>query len=110
MEVAAIMGHLNGWILDFGDFPGIIGKYSSSAGFSSIKDFSDALMGSHSHEMVVSFMAMVAVLLVLQFGYQEIQKAPRIVVNIGLAMVAIGIVATIVVYIAAGFVNWGPPN
>jgi hypothetical protein len=36
MLSAAAMGHLAGWILEFGNWPGIIGGYASAVGFAKV--------------------------------------------------------------------------
>src|SRR5439155_21819507 len=57
MFIAALMGHLAGWIMEFGNFPTIIGDFSRFAGYATINDFSSSLVGSHSHQMAVGVMA-----------------------------------------------------
>jgi len=91
MFIAAIMGHLAGWIMEFGpNFPPAIGNYLKFAGFASSDDFTGALVGSHSHEMAVAVMAMIAILLALQFGYSASKGVSRALATIGVAMIAAG--------------------
>jgi hypothetical protein len=111
MFAAALMGHLAGWIMEFGTgFPPIIGSYASAAGFASGDDFTAALVGSHSHDMAVAVMALAIVLVAVQFGSATLTGAGRTVVRSGLAMVAVGVVAMTALYVAMAFTTWGPPT
>ena len=111
MFVAALMGHLAGWIMEFGTgFPPIIANYVSFAGFASGDDFTGALVGSHSHDMAVAVMALVVILVAVQFGYAALTGAGRTVVRAGLALVAFGVVAMTALYVAMAFTTWGPPT
>jgi uncharacterized membrane protein YhaH (DUF805 family) len=67
---AAIMGHLAGWLMEFGESPGFLASYRSFAGFGKLDDWTGALVGSHSHEMAVSAMALVITLAAVQFRLQ----------------------------------------
>jgi hypothetical protein len=107
MFVAALMGHLAGWILEFGDFPATIGNYASSVGLS-VDDFSANLIGSHSHEMVVGVMAMTVAIAARQFGFDRLEGTARGVARIGLALVAVGAIAMTVLYVAMGFTTFDP--
>jgi hypothetical protein len=59
MFVAAVMGHLAGWILEFGNSPGLIDRYARFVG-ESRTDWANNLIASHSHEMVVAMMALLS--------------------------------------------------
>jgi hypothetical protein len=76
MFVAALMGHLAGWVLEFGNFPTAIGSYAGSLG-ETLDDFSANLIGSHSHEMVVGVMALTVSIAAAQFGYDTLTGAAR---------------------------------
>lgn len=108
MLVAAVMGHLAGWILEFGNTPGLIDRYARYVG-ESRGDWTANLIGSHSHEMVVAMMAFVVALAAQQFGYASLESAPRLLARVGLAAVAGGTVAMSGIYVAAGFTTWAPP-
>jgi hypothetical protein len=111
MFVAALMGHLAGWIMEFGaGFPAVIGSYLSSVGFASGDDFAGALVGSHSHDMAVAVMAFAVVLVAVQFGYSALTGSARAVVRTGIGLVAFGVVAMTVQYVLMGFTTWGPPT
>ncbi len=111
MFAAALMGHLAGWILEFGTgFPAVIGTYLTGVGFASGDDFTGALVGSHSHDMAVAVMSFAVILVAVQFGYGALAGTARAVVRLGLGMVAVGVVAMTVMYLAMGFTTWGPPT
>ncbi len=109
MLSAALMGHLAGWIMEFGNWPGIISGYASAVGFAKVDDFTGALVGSHSHEIAVGAMALAITLLVVQFGYSGLTATPRLVARIGMAMVASGTVLMALFYVTTGITTWAPP-
>lgn len=107
---AAVMGHLAGWLMEFGEgLPSVLASYRQWAGFGTQDDFTGALVGSHSHEMAVGGMALAITLLVAQFGYGGLSGAARAVARAGMGMVAVGTVAMAAFYIATGFTTWAPP-
>jgi hypothetical protein len=107
---AAFMGHIAGWIMEFGNWPGFIGGYAGAVGFAKVDDFSGALVGSHSHEMAVGAMAMAITLLVVQFGYRGLTGIPRVFAHVGMGLVASGTVLMALFYIATGITTWAPPS
>jgi len=107
--VAAVMGHLAGWLLEFGLTPGALRSFAKSIGYTKAEDWSTALIGSHSHQIAVASMALIVTLLARQFGYGTLSKAPRRVAQVGLVMVPVGVVAMSYVYVRAGFSTWAPP-
>jgi hypothetical protein len=107
MLVAALMGHLAGWILEFGNMPGVIGSYATSVGLT-LDDLSANLIGSHSHDMVVGVMALSVAIAAHQFGFDRLTGAARAVSRLGLAMVASGVVVMTVLYVAMGFTTFDP--
>ncbi len=110
MLLAAIMGHLAGWIMEFGaNFPPLIGAYAKFVGFASSDDFTGALVGSHSHEMAVAVMALIVSLLAQQFGYGIHKGVSRALATTGLALVSVGTVVMTAMYVAAAFTTWSPP-
>ncbi len=110
MLVAAVMGHLAGWLMEFGYVPGILGSFASWAGFGKIDDFTGALVGSHSHEMAVGAMALAGLLLAQQFGYATLTGAARLVSRIGVAMIGIGAALMTVLYVAMAFSQFSVPT
>ncbi len=111
MLLAALMGHLTGWIMEFGiKTPPQIGDYMSFAGFGSASDFIGALRGAHSHDMAVGTMALAVALLAQQFGYGLLTGAPRLLARAGMALVAGGTALMTVMYATMGFTTWSPPT
>jgi len=110
MFLAAIMGHLAGWILEFGwNTPSFIAGYAKFAGFKSGSDFSSALTGSHSHEMVVAAMGLTAVLFGQQFGYGHLNGMAKVTSRFAMGIISAGVVIMTGIYLVAGFNNWAPP-
>ena len=107
--VAAVMGHIAGWLLEYGLKPGILRSFAKSIGYTKAGDWSTALIVSHSHQIAVASMALIVTLLARQFGYGSLSKAPRRVAQVGLIMVPIGVVTMSYVYVRAGFSTWAPP-
>ncbi|MHB8299067.1 MAG: hypothetical protein ACYDDW_10970 [Dermatophilaceae bacterium] len=107
---AAVMGHVAGWLMEFGETPGVVASYRSFAGFKSVDDWSGALVGSHSHEMAVSAMALVVTLAAVQFGYKNLAGASRNVARVGMGMIAAGVVGTSALYLLGGFTTVQVPG
>ena len=108
---AAVMGHLAGWIMEFGwKTPPILASYAQAVGFAKQDDLTAALAGSHSHEMAVGAMALAVVLLAQQFGYARLGGAPRRVARLGMGMVAVGTALMTITYLAMGLTTWAPPT
>lgn len=108
---AAVMGHLAGWLMEFGEgVPAALANYRQWAGFGKADDFVGALVGSHSHEMAVGAMALAVTLLVTGLGYGAAQGAARLVARIGLGFVATGTVLMALFYLVTGFGTWAPPQ
>ena len=100
---AAIMGHIAGWLMEFGETPGFVASYRSFAGFGKVDDWTAVLVGSHSHEMAVSAMALVITLTAVQFGYKSLSGIARNVARAGMAMITVGVVGTTALYLIGGF-------
>ncbi len=108
MLFAAIMGHIAGWILEFGDWPkAIVGGYARLAGLT-WQQWLANLITSHSHEMVVGVLAFLVALTVAAFGVQRntLSRWTRF----GLWWTTVGIIATTLVYVVAGFSVAQPPT
>ncbi len=109
MLAAALMGHLAGWILEFGDHPTVIASYARWIGVKPA-DFTANLIGSHSHEMAVASMALISVLAVQQFGLPAITGRARTVTLAALGWLGLGVIAMTVAYLAMAFSSWAPPT
>lgn len=109
MLIAATMGHIAGWILEFGGHPWFLGKWARLAG-ESLSALNDNLIGSHSHEMVVAAMALVLAGAVHRFGYQGVAGISRAVCRLGMAMVGLGVFSMTGLYVAMGVTGWEVPS
>ena len=112
MFIAAVMGHLAGWLLEFGEhapfnwpdeFSHFIGVPYTS--------WLTNLITSHSHEMVIAVIGTLIGTLAWNYGYQA-RPSARIpsATRVGLAMVLFGIAAMTLVYVVAGFTVYQPPT
>jgi hypothetical protein len=109
MLIAALMGHLAGWILEFGDHPAILGRYARFIGMP-FATFRDNLIGSHSHEMAVASMALVLSAAVYRFGYRQATGMSRALARTGMAVIAVGVVTMTAVYVAMAATSWTVPT
>lgn len=109
MLIAALMGHLAGWILEFGGHPWFLVSYARFIGVS-YAAFTSNLITSHSHEMAVASMALVLSAAVWKLGYPAATGALRAVSRVGMALVAFGIVAMTGVYVAMAVSSWVVPT
>jgi len=110
MLAAALMGHVAGWMLEFGDHPGhVFSNYARFAGvdFGTLRD---NLIGSHSHDMAVAAMVVILAAAVHGLGYAQTEGATRAFARVGVVMVAIGAVVMTGVYIAAAVSDWKIPT
>ncbi len=107
MLIAAIMGHIAGWILEFGDWPkSIIGGYAALAGLH-WQDWMGNLIGAHSHEMVTAVLAFLVAMTVAAFGLQH--QGSRLT-RFGLWLTSLGVIGMTLVYVVAGFSVAQPPT
>ncbi len=108
MLVAALMGHLAGWIMEFGAFPAVIGDYAGGLGVS-VEDWAGALVGSHSHDMALAVMVLTLAVAAQQFGFGLLSGGARFIGRAGLGFVAVGTVGMTAVYVIMGLAAWEPP-
>jgi hypothetical protein len=109
MFIAAIMGHIAGWILDFGAHPWFVASYAKFVG-EKVTDLQANMTGSHSHEMVVAFMCFVVASGVAFFAGGVPAARGAVLRRIGLTMAAVSLVIFTAVYVAAGFTSWVIPT
>lgn len=110
MLLAALMGHLAGWLLEFPRLPwGWPQDYAHWAGMN-LSTWTGYLVTSHSHEMVVAVIGTLVAALVWQWGYGALKPATRTLARVGLVMMAFGIVAMTIIYVAGGFTTLQPPT
>ena len=110
MLLAALMGHLAGWLLEFRRSPwGWPQDYAHWAGMN-LSTWTGYLVTSHSHEMVIAVIGTLVAALVWQWGYGALKPATRTLARVGLVMMAFGIVAMTIIYVVGGFTTLQPPT
>ena len=116
---AAVMGHVGGWITWFGPSPAVVNQYINSTmypvlGFSnstSVVTFTEDVVGSHSHLMLIALMAGVVALVAIAFGYYESWgKNSKRVANFGFAWMIAFLLAALWVYVLSGVGNYQVPS
>ncbi len=109
LEFAAAMGHMAGWILDFGDHPSLIGSWAAAMG-EKVADLRDNLITSHSHEMVVALLALIVALSAERFGYQALSGGRRVLARVGMWLTVAGTVVMTIQYVVGGITSHEPPT
>ena len=109
LEFAAAMGHMAGWILDFGDHPSLIGSWAAAMG-EKVADLRDNLITSHSHEMVVALLALIVALAAERFGYQALSGGKRVLAQVGMWLTVAGTVLMTIQYVVGGITSHEPPT
>ncbi len=105
---AAVMGHVAGWILDFGPWPPVLASYAHFIGLSPAA-WEANLITSHSHEMVVAVLGLLAATAVAAFAQERADGLNRWV-KIGLWDIVVGTVLMTLIYVVAGFTQAQPPT
>lgn len=116
---AAMMGHVGGWITWFGPNPAIVNNYINATeypvlGFSndtSVVAFTQGVVGSHSHLMLVALMAGVVALVAIVFGYYENWgKNQKRVATFGFSVMIAALVLALWMYVVSGVGNYQIPS
>jgi len=117
--IAAMMGHVGGYITWFGPNPAVVNQYINSTmypvmGYSnntSIITFTEDVVGSHSHLMLISLMAGVVALVAIAFGYYETWgRNPKRVATVGFSVMIAALVFVTWMYVVSGVGNYQIPN
>lgn len=98
--VAGLFGDLVGFIMDFGNWPGICGWYANQIGYT-LAEWQDALLRTHSDMMVVSVLSLLIAIANYRFGSYLVGKA-KTVRNVGEWFLIIGIILTLAIYLVSG--------
>lgn len=106
MLAAALMGHLAGVILGFGDNPSLLGQYASLEMGMTLDQWAAALIGAHSYLMITAVPAGVMSLVAVRFGYYRLAGAPKLLAQLGFALVAIDLVLQTGMGLLLGFSDW----
>ena len=116
---AAMLGHVGGYITWFGPNPSIVNQYINSTMYpvlgysnsSSIIMFTEDVVGSHSHLMMVALMAGVVALVAMLFGgYETWGKNTRRVANVGFAVMIVALLTALWMYVVSGVGNYQIPS
>lgn len=97
--IAGLFGDLVGFIMDFGNWPGICGWYAHQVGFT-LAEWQDALLRTHSDVMVVSVLCLLLAIANYRYGHDLIGKARKIR-SFGEWLIIIGLILTLAIYIFA---------
>ena len=106
--LAAVMGHIAGWMLDFGAYPrALILGYARLAGLR-WQDWMANLIGSHSHEMVAAVITLVTCVAIAAVPVRS-ERRPRLT-SFGLWLMLAGVILMTLMYVVAGFTQLQPPT
>jgi hypothetical protein len=112
--IAAVMGHVGGWITWFGPYPSIVPQYvNSTIGYyndTALVTFTENAVGSHSHLMLVALMAGIVSLAAVFYGFESWSKSKKAVAGLGFIIMDLALVATVVIYIISGVGNFAIPT
>ncbi len=106
MLVAALIGHLAGVILGFGDNPSLLGQYASQEMGMSLNDWAASLIGAHSYLMITAVPAGIMALASVRFGYYRLAGTTKKIAQLGFILVGIDLVAQTGMALLIGFSSW----
>ncbi|HXQ48381.1 MAG TPA: hypothetical protein VN842_01185 [Thermoplasmata archaeon] len=106
MLFAALMGHLAGTILGFGNNPPVLGWYATQEIGESLGDFAGNLIAAHSYLMTSAVPAGVLSLVAVRFGYYGLKGRTKKLAQTGLALVCVDLVLQMGMALLVGFSNW----
>jgi hypothetical protein len=106
MLVAALMGHLAGVILGFGDNPPLLGQYAAQEMGLSLNDWASSLIGAHSYLMISAVPAGLMALAAVRFGYYRLGGFTKVLAQVGFALVCIDLVLQSEMGLLLGFSSW----
>ena len=104
--IAAIMGHIAGFVISFGG--SFMTGYINSIG-ETVATFESNSMGSHSHDMIVAIMAGIVALFATKYGYNAMKGFKKFIVKVGLEITIFGVLAMTAVYVLSGIGNYVIP-
>ncbi len=106
MLFAALLGHLAGTILGFGNNPTVIGWYATQELGGSINDFASNLIASHSYLMISAVPAGVMALVAIRFGYYGLAGRAKTFAQVGFALIALDLLLQMLMAVLAAFTMW----
>ena len=111
---AAVMGHIGGWVTWFGPWPQIVPQYVGSqlgnSNSTTMITFTENVVGSHSHLMLISLMAGVVALVAVTFNYSSWSKRSRLTADFGFWVMILSLVGSLWIYIVSGVGNYAIPT
>lgn len=99
--IAALIGDLAGFILDFGDWPGILGWYAGKIGYT-LQEWQDNLLRSHSDMMVVAVIGLILSVISWKYG-RHLAGIAAPAKATGEWMATTGLVLLIIIMVVSGF-------
>ena len=116
--IAAVEGHIAGWITWFGPWPSFVASYINSTMYpvlgyynaTAVQTWAVNVVTSHSHTMLPLIMAGIVALVATSFGYYEMKGSPRFLSQLGFLVMAYMIVAVTWLYVVAGVGNYSIPT
>lgn len=99
--IAALIGDLAGFILDFGDWPGIMGWYAGKIGYT-LQEWQDNLLRSHSDMIVVAVIGLILSIISWKYGRYMTGIAASVKAT-GEWMAITGLVLLIIIMVVSGF-------
>jgi hypothetical protein len=106
MLFAALMGHLAGVILGFGDNPTLLGQYAQLEMGESLNQWAQSLIGAHSYLMITAVPAGIMALAAVRFGYYRLSGPTKLLAQVGFALVCIDLVVQTGMSLLLGFSSW----
>lgn len=106
MLVAALMGHLAGIILGFGNNPSLLGEYAAQEMGVSLDSWAASLIGAHSYLMITAVPAGVMSLVAVRFGYYRLTGWTKLLAQTGFALVCLDLLFQTGFGVLLGFSSW----
>jgi len=108
--LAAPLGHLAGWCVDFGagSLPGLSALLGATG--MTADEFQEGLVGSHSHLIVAALMSGLAAVAALYLGYRSRVAWRRRVAAVGLWLVLVSLSLATALYVVSAIAGWEPPD
>lgn len=99
--IAALIGDLVGFIMDFGNWPGICGWYAEKIGYT-LPEWQDNLLRSHSDMIVVAVIGLILAVISWKYGRNLIGNSATIKAT-GEWMAIVGLILMTIILVVSGF-------
>ncbi|BBE42203.1 hypothetical protein [Conexivisphaera calida] len=115
--IAAIEGHIAGWITWAGPWPSLVANYVNYTMYpvlgyynaTAVQTFTVNVVTSHSHTMLPLIMAGIVALVGASYGYHEMKGSSKFLAAVGFLVMAYMIIAVTWLYVVAGVGNYAIP-